>query len=665
MNCSRMSLKKSRWNRIRMRQCGPKRSLALLVLQAGLVGFPSAGATHPAPGEEDAGRAPPSDRACAMCHGREGLSRKLPDGTTRSLFVAPDALEGSIHEGLTCVSCHMEVRELPHPPGEPVPRARCDSCHSDIVKEHRAGLHGSGGILGDRERLECSTCHGHPHTVLPSDAPESPTFRTRIPGTCAQCHGELRMVVENLDRSLRQPFFSYRESVHGKAVEAGSLEAAVCTDCHASHGVRPPSDPLSPSFRFNVPQTCGHCHEEVLAAYGESIHGQAVLRGSGRSPVCTDCHGIHDIKSPLDPTSSVSARAIARTTCPQCHRGVSLSNGFGPDRDRVETYMASYHGLALRRGSTVVANCASCHGIHGIFPSSDPRSTVHPDRLPETCGECHPGAGENFVHGKIHGFSEDLEGPGPAIVAIVERVYFGLILLLAASMLLHNSLDLRRKADPAQRVLPASHLDAPRMNLHERIQHAILVLCFLLLVLTGFALRFPESWLSVLLGEGEATRRVLHRAAGVALAALGLYHIGYVLLSRKGREAWRALRPSPGDLGDAARMVRFNLGLRRERPPLRRFSYAEKLEYWAVVWGTALMALTGFILWFKMFATEWLSWPLWVVDLARVVHYYEAWLATIAILLWHLYFVIFDPAVYPMSRAWWSGWISKRPPEEG
>jgi hypothetical protein len=84
------------------------------------------------------------------------------------------------------------------------------------------------------------------------------------------------------------------------------------------------------------------------------------------------------------------------------------------------------------------------------------------------------------------------------------------------------------------------------------------------------------------------------------------------------------------------------------------------MEYWALVWGTVVMAVTGFVLWFKMAATEWLGWPLWAVDLAEVIHYYEAWLATLAIITWHFYFVIFDPSVYPMNWAWLTGWIRKR-----
>ena len=82
-------------------------------------------------------------------------------------------------------------------------------------------------------------------------------------------------------------------------------------------------------------------------------------------------------------------------------------------------------------------------------------------------------------------------------------------------------------------------------------------------------------------------------------------------------------------------------------------SYAEKIEYWAFVWGTLVMAVSGFLLWFENWSLRVL--PNWVIDVATAVHWYEAILATLAILVWHFYMVIFDPDVYPMDRAWLTG----------
>lgn len=607
----------------------------------------------------------PTNEECATCHASPELRRSgLSQGSQKDLLVTDESLAGSVHARLSCIACHSSVRDLPHGDAEAIGPATCVPCHDETVEEYERAVHGRGGVReGTRNALPCSTCHGPAHEILSSRNPEAPTFRARVPETCGGCHGELKMVVEVLDPSLRKPLFAYQESVHGRAVgERGSMEAAVCTDCHGVHEILPPTDSRSPIFRFNVPGMCGQCHEDVLQEYADSVHGQATSLGVGRSPVCTDCHGIHNIKSPVDPESSVTAQAIARTTCPQCHQSVSLRDELGLPVERVQSYLDSYHGLALQRGSKVVANCASCHGIHDIYPSRDPRSTVHPSRLTETCGKCHPGANENFTRGKIHDFTPETSGLGAAIDDWVAQVYFLMIVVTIGGMLAHNFLDLRRKADPAHRALPLEHVVSPRLDRPQRVQHAVLAASFILLVLTGFALKFPSSWLSDLFGPGEDVRRLLHRVAAVVMVALGLYHAYYLLATVSGRKALHRMTPTLGDVRDLRNTLAFNLGLRRERPEMPHFGYAEKMEYWAVIWGTVVMGVTGFLLWFKIFATD-LGLPLWAIDLARTVHYYEAWLATLAIIVWHFYFVFFDPAVYPMNWGWWNGWVHGRAPE--
>jgi hypothetical protein len=97
----------------------------------------------------------------------------------------------------------------------------------------------------------------------------------------------------------------------------------------------------------------------------------------------------------------------------------------------------------------------------------------------------------------------------------------------------------------------------------------------------------------------------------------------------------------------------YYLGLESERPTFARFNYAEKAEYWALVWGLLVMAATGLLLWFKVLVSVWL--PRWWMDVATAIHFYEAVLATLAIIVWHFYQVFFDPDVYPMNWAWWDG----------
>ena len=108
---------------------------------------------------------------------------------------------------------------------------------------------------------------------------------------------------------------------------------------------------------------------------------------------------------------------------------------------------------------------------------------------------------------------------------------------------------------------------------------------------------------------------------------------------------------------DAVQTVGYNIGYRNEPPLYAKFNYAEKLEYWALVWGTVVMACTGILLWAHNWVLEYF--PKVVLDVATAVHYYEAILATLAIVIWHFYAVIFDPDVYPLK---WT-FVSGRAPE--
>jgi cytochrome b subunit of formate dehydrogenase len=128
------------------------------------------------------------------------------------------------------------------------------------------------------------------------------------------------------------------------------------------------------------------------------------------------------------------------------------------------------------------------------------------------------------------------------------------------------------------------------------------------------------------------------------------------VFTRDGRRLVRDLLPTPKDALDAWGTMLFYLGLRNRKPKFGRFSYAEKAEYWALVWGTALMAVTGIMLWAKVSVGNLLA--RWWVDAATAVHFYEAVLATLAILVWHFYQVFFDPDVYPMNWAWRDGKMS-------
>jgi cytochrome b subunit of formate dehydrogenase len=596
-----------------------------------------------------AGSKEPPKLDCLGCHNDPSLTSDS-GGKTHGISVDPGKFKGSVHGSLECADCHGDVRAFPHDPAPA--KVNCGSCHAETQASYEHGVHAAARAKGVSQAATCSGCHGDPHAILPASDPKSKTNRSNIPQTCGACHG-VKFVMEGQGLSTQQ-FFSYQQSVHGKAVAAGSGKAAVCTDCHRAHDILAPNDAKSPIFKFNVPSTCGQCHQEVARAYVGSIHGQAIARGNWQAPVCTDCHGIHLIKAHIDPSSSVAAQALARTTCAQCHEGVRLTQEMGIPSARAATYLDSYHGLASQLDSKVVANCASCHGVHNILPSSDPRSMVNKSNLVKTCGQCHPGASQNFAQAQVHigvPLSRDIGSLG---TAWVRRFYLVLILVTIGGMLVHNGILWGSKVRERRRRMGRTVV---RMSRAQRAQHWTLLSSFLFLAVTGFALKYPESPLAWLLGSSESFRRYGHRVAAVVLMAMGAYHLLYLWRSREGRQVLRDFIPKLKDLRDFLGTMLYHLGRSREHPRFGRFTYAEKLEYLAMVWGTALMGATGFMLWFKV-GVGWLL-PRWSVDIAGAIHFYEAILAVLAIAVWHFYHVMFDPDVYPIDLAFWDGKVSE------
>lgn len=559
-----------------------------------------------------------------------------PSGTPTTTL--GPATEKSAKPILQCQGCHGAGKTLPFLGGA--------LFHADAHKAYESGFHAKGVQSGKKAAtcLDCHASNGDLTTMLPASDPKSPINRANLAITCGKCHGD-PSIMKGTSISNR-PFLSYQESVHARAMSRGNTSAAVCSDCHNSHDILTATDRQSPIFKANIPATCGKCHSSIVAEFNQSVHGLAVARGVSRSPVCTDCHGIHNIKPPTEPDSTTATQALATGTCAQCHEGVTLTQEFGVAGQRVSSYKDSYHGLASKFGSKVVANCASCHGVHNILPSSDGQSMINIANLPRTCGQCHPGATQNFAMGKVHLNVAAAKDVGSLGTRVVRWIYLPLIVMVIGGMVVHNVLVWRKKLIAKRRL---EHRTVLRLTTNQRVQHWLLLTSFIVLVFSGFALQYPDSWLGWLLGASEALRRIVHRVAAVVMLLVGAYHIGYLLLTGEGKKWVRDMLPRVKDTRDVVQNFGYYLGAKVEKPKLARFGYAEKAEYWAVIWGTFIMGLTGLMIWFKIGIFGFL--PRWWIDIALAIHFYEAVLATLAIIVWHFYQVIFDPDVYPINWA--------------
>lgn len=204
-----------------------------------------------------------------------------------------------------------------------------------------------------------------------------------------------------------------------------------------------------------------------------------------------------------------------------------------------------------------------------------------------------------------------------------------------------------------------------RLTLNQRMQHFVLIISFFLLVATGLPLRYHEAgWAKFLIGllGGFEMRGTIHRIAGVVMILGFVYHILYVLYIKIAKGARWTLIPNLQDAKDVFLNIGYFLGMRKEPPRFDHYNYIEKAEYWALIWGTVVMAITGLILWFPQIAILFL--PNVIFDIATVLHSCEALLAFLAILVWHFYYAHLNPDVFPMNKTWLTGKITAQEMKE-
>lgn len=368
---------------------------------------------------------------CAECH-INNLQNK-----TDVIIIDENILASSVHADLDCVDCHVIMPKQEH---KEIEEVLCARCHLEEAKKYAASPHIEGREVSIEDVPNCPTCHGS-HDILSKDDPNSKINHKNSVQICITCH-EDEHIKDKFD-ILPEPKMikAYENSVHGNALMVkGNMDAPACVDCHGSHSFLPSDRPDSPIEKSHISETCGKCHTEIAKEYNESVHGTALKNGVMESPTCTNCHGEHDIKAHLDPDSKIFATHIPET-CSACHASERVVSRFGLKADRIATFKESFHGTAIEFGESSVANCASCHGVHNIYPQSNPLSMIHKDNVQQTCGQCHEDLPEDFAQGTVHTSAEDEESGQ----SYVRKFYYIFIPIIIIAFVIYRILEYKRR----------------------------------------------------------------------------------------------------------------------------------------------------------------------------------------------------------------------------
>jgi len=608
---------------------------------------------------------------CMDCHEAEFKPRKkgLP---AEWIGVKPEVFAKSVHGKLNCVDCHVTVVETPHE--SKLPPAQCASCHELATGQYTRSIHGISHQMGASDAASCASCHGT-HDMVPVKQSDSPVFKLNLPKTCGSCHDNPKLTADyRMGKS--EAAGHYLDSIHGRALmKMGLVVAPSCNDCHGVHDIKRSIDKDSHSNHANVAKSCGKCHVGIEDTYNASVHGQLLLKGDKKGPVCTDCHSAHDIEKP----TTAHFKAGSDQSCGKCHEA------------RLEHYRDTYHGKAMALGqpnvASAVAACYDCHGHHDVFPVSDPRSRLSKDKIVSTCAQCHPGINTQFTSYQPHANPLDSVN-----YPVLNKVFlfmtalligtFGFFGLHTAFWLLRSIYLYLTDSKTFREAVIKSNTDDvqyTRFTPFQRFLHMLVVTSFLLLVITGMPLKFYYTeWAKVIFHfiGGAGVARSLHHFGAIVTFTYFALHLSELFTSLWARRASirnpatgrielkrilgamfgpDSMVPSFQDLRDFIDHQKWFFG-KGPRPQFDRWTYWERFDYFAVFWGVFMIGVSGMILWFPKFFTLFL--PGWAINIASVIHSDEALLAAGFIFTFHFFNTHFRIEKFPMDTVIFSGRIS-------
>ncbi|NIO15418.1 MAG: hypothetical protein GTN70_00160 [Deltaproteobacteria bacterium] len=446
-------------------------------------------------------------KSCLHCHGKPGIVITFSSGESVNAFVDADLYRSSVHNFLTCATCHSDFSEKNHPKRQfrskdqyrvrasmtcrgchKQDKIRSKTIHASLLKREKEGkapvctechdAHATkaatGGLIFASERQYCMNCHGFDLDMTCKNGETLP-LKVDISQLDATAHGKLRCSdchygfsaedhpqrnfetlrdykIASSESCRRCHFDKYTktlDSVHYDMLSQGNLTAPVCTDCHGSHAISHISHGIK--GRTFTTKRCQKCHPHIYETYAESVHGAALFNELNQDvPICIDCHKAHDIKNPL----TLEYHETIPEMCSNCHANGAIMGKYGLSTDVVKTYLSDFHGITLNlykqqreeilKPARPIAVCTDCHGTHNIQSIISSDPAIVKANLTKRCQKCHTGATQNFPKAWLFHYKPSLSKF--PLIFIVNVLYKILIPLMIVGLVLQVLLHIWRYA---------------------------------------------------------------------------------------------------------------------------------------------------------------------------------------------------------------------------
>lgn len=584
------------------------------------------------------------------------------------LYISREVYDSSVHRQTLCTGCHPDCATLPHANAQP---ARCNGCHERELTEYQDSVHGRAISGGDNAAARCRDCHGS-HDILSPQNPQSRTYKRQLPFTCAECHANPGVMAVG---HVSQPHAAeqYVDSMHGRALtKKGLIVAPSCNDCHGVHNILPATDAHSTVHRDNVPKTCGKCHLGVEQVYRESVHGKLLEAGDSRGPVCVTCHSAHQISTQND----TAFKLLSDDRCGRCHadrleryretfHGKAAALGF-------TNVAACYdcHGhhdivpisdpVSRLSSQNKLQTCRQCH------PQATAGFTQYIAHADHTDRHNYPALYWAFVFMTTIVLGTFLFFGVHTVLWFVRSA----VLYWRDPVAFRHARTQAVKDDEVYvRFRPFERF------LHFLVIVSFLLLVATGMPLKFYYTDWAK-WMMGWFG-GVHVAGALHRVGAVITFLYFSLHLtslarGFIRRRgefrdpKTGRFSVRQLLrvalgpdmplPNLGDVHDWWAHQKWFFG-RGPQPQFDRWTYWEKFDYFAVFWGVAIIGLSGLVMWFPEQVTRVL--PGWLINFALIVHSDEALLAAGFIFTFHFFNVHFRLEKFPMDPVIFSGRMTR------